>query len=286
MLKFLLAVSTLIFSSSVLAQSPKTIVVPNESELFTYTRADVICVGVGNVGREYIAFKADRDARTSGFKLSRDGSFSIVGYLLQMPGLEAVGDRESELKILKNDQAKVDLNNPIALENCSPELSLIRTLGKERYVSLPEYRKYVPYQEGCTASHYNICVDQRQTVIEATDKARSQGKYLLLVAGYSGCVWCDNMLNYLSHTTAITDRFWVQSLAMSSENRTGSFVTQSLADVSDFPQISSGGVPLLFLINPSNSKVAAIHPESMEDGYSYFFDQVKKAISAKLDVIK
>lgn len=280
---FLIAISSFC-TRHAFANPPQPTLDPDfDSTLYTLT--DVVCVGTGNVGREYMAIKGDINPENNAIRTGEDGTFAISGFRLNMDQLTEVGDSDAETQLILHKKATIKSEIPVRLENCEPGKSMLRTVGDSTHYSLAKYLEILPFQARCIQKSFNDCVDQRQLMGRALEDAEIQGKQLLIVLGRSDCVWSNALLDYLNQSRSTNTNFVIRSIAVNRENHTGHTVGKSLTTVTD-PSLATAGVPLLFLINPKTNKVAAIHPVDMEKEYSYYFDRVDAAIRSKQEVIK
>lgn len=282
-LLFLQIISVLNFSS--LHAVPQSSPTEVEFDSALYTLVDVVCVGEGKVGREYMAIQGSGKPEQNAIQFSEAGTFSVSGLRLGMEHLTEIGNSEAETQLFANKKASIKKEYPVTLDGCEPGKSMFRIVSKDTNYTLARFLEILPFQARCVQLPFNNCVDQRQRMGKALEEAESQDKYLIVVYGRTGCPWSSAMLTYLSESTSLNTKAVVRSISVSSQNRTGHVVGNSLTSVSD-PTLAGEGLPLLFLMNPKNSKVAAINPVDLEKGESYHFSKVDSAIRSKLESIK
>ncbi len=206
----------------------------------------------------------------------RDNDFDLVAYPIEFTEPTPVNDRISEKNRFDEDQYRINTALTMTIRNCDRTRSSFRTVTTSRGYKLDSYITQLPFHNQCQADEtYETCSDQRIRYQEAWEHADSQGKKLLIVYGYEGCVWCDSIWSYLGGAPEINEQYLVLDIGDTSINRTGRAVVDMLFETSGEPE--NWGLPLLISVNPVNDDVQTYDIEAHEineyndDVYSYSY---------------
>ncbi|MBN2595769.1 thioredoxin family protein [Labilibaculum sp.] len=119
---------------------------------------------------------------------------------------------------------------------------------------------------------YDPSLNGKEEIAKAVEKAKKEGKHVLLQIGGNWCPWCIKMHNYLSTDTTLNklveDNYIFLEVNYSKENKN----LDALAELG-YPQ--RFGFPVMVVLNSKGERLHTQNTGNLEQDKAYDFEKVK-----------